>query len=90
MYTSLHHSSRNTSLLLLLLQSAKLQDELRIRIEDWTTTQLLGDLFIKFSPYLKMYQIYCNNYEQAVECLNNCMKRKDIESLIEVNIVLKM
>ena len=36
----------------------------------------IGDLFIKFCPYFKMYQNYCNNYDQAMVLLAKYSAKK--------------
>jgi len=36
----------------------------------------IGDLFVKFCPYFKMYQNYCNNYDQAMVLLAKYSAKK--------------
>jgi len=63
--------------------SIKLLNDLRKRLDNWTNEQTIGDLLIKFLPYLKLYQIYCNNYENALETVRECYRKKDFEALVE-------
>lgn len=39
-------------------------------------TTRIGDLFVKFCPYFKMYQNYCNNYDQAMVLLAKYSAKK--------------
>mmetsp|Transcript_7041 Transcript_7041/g.11631 ORF Transcript_7041/g.11631 Transcript_7041/m.11631 type:complete len:468 (+) Transcript_7041:94-1497(+) len=36
----------------------------------------IGDQFVKFCPYFKMYQNYCNNYDNAMVLLNRYNEKK--------------
>jgi len=55
--------------------SLKLLQELEERIRNWSPTQLIGDIFLKFFPFFKAYNQYFNNYDDAIETLVECMKR---------------
>ncbi len=46
------------------LNTALLQD-----LKSSQQTDTIGEQFIKFCPYLKMYQHYCNNYDTATVLL---------------------
>merc|ERR1719245_49837 len=35
-----------------------------------SNTKNIGDQFVKFCPYFRMYQNYCNNYDEAMVLLN--------------------
>ena len=51
-----------------------LLDQLRDRVANWSETQLLGDIFIKIAPFLKLYSTYGTNYENAVSVFQREMK----------------
>eukprot|EP01117_Protostelium_nocturnum_P012692 TRINITY_DN467_c0_g1_i1.p1 TRINITY_DN467_c0_g1~~TRINITY_DN467_c0_g1_i1.p1 ORF type:complete len:1282 (-),score=607.35 TRINITY_DN467_c0_g1_i1:202-4047(-) len=57
--------------------SVKLHQELESRMKKWSSTQLIGDVFLKFYPFFKAYNQYCNNYDAALECYLECMKRPE-------------
>eukprot|EP01114_Cavostelium_apophysatum_P015268 TRINITY_DN4122_c0_g1_i4.p1 TRINITY_DN4122_c0_g1~~TRINITY_DN4122_c0_g1_i4.p1 ORF type:complete len:945 (+),score=286.26 TRINITY_DN4122_c0_g1_i4:179-3013(+) len=61
--------------------SNKLLQELEQRIANWTQTQTVGDIFLKFYPFFKAYNQYCNNYDSALACYTECMKRPDFVNL---------
>eukprot|EP01119_Soliformovum_irregulare_P010256 TRINITY_DN2512_c0_g3_i5.p1 TRINITY_DN2512_c0_g3~~TRINITY_DN2512_c0_g3_i5.p1 ORF type:complete len:863 (+),score=271.43 TRINITY_DN2512_c0_g3_i5:25-2613(+) len=64
--------------------TTKLLEELKLRVETWNPqTTLIGDVFLKFHPFFKMYTQYCNNYEESMECLHACMKKKDFAEAAE-------
>jgi len=56
--------------------SIQLCKELKKRIENWEDFSLIGDVFVKFYPFFRTYTQYCNNYDNALETLNNCLKNK--------------
>jgi hypothetical protein len=39
------------------------------RVMSWSTSQRIGDIFLKFAPFLKMYTTYSNNYDTALQSL---------------------
>eukprot|EP01100_Stratorugosa_tubuloviscum_P001517 TRINITY_DN1335_c1_g5_i1.p1 TRINITY_DN1335_c1_g5~~TRINITY_DN1335_c1_g5_i1.p1 ORF type:complete len:574 (-),score=253.67 TRINITY_DN1335_c1_g5_i1:120-1841(-) len=48
--------------------------QLQNRVNSWSNIQKIGDLFLKLSPYLKIYREYCQSYNKAsstVEELRN-------------------
>ena len=42
---------------------------------------LIGDQFVKFCPYFRMYQNYCNNYDQAMVVLNKYSEKQSFQAL---------
>lgn len=55
-----------------------LLSDLKERVDNWSNTQTIGDIFIKMSPFMKMYTQYTNNYESAVVMLEQSANDKDI------------
>lgn len=43
-----------------------LHSELKARIGAWTPTSTIGEIFVKFTPFLKMYTAYSNIYDSAI------------------------
>lgn len=42
--------------------------ELSVRLEGWNDdTSLIGDVFVRYAPMLKLYSTYGNNYEDAIK-----------------------
>jgi hypothetical protein len=68
--------------------AVKLLTEVEERIKSWGPNQLMGDIFLKFYPFFKAYNQYCNNYDAAVECYLECMKRPSFATLCAVSIIL--
>lgn len=40
------------------------------RVNKWSPEQTIGDIFLRFAPFLKMYTTHSNNYDQALETLS--------------------
>lgn len=47
-----------------------LLSKLQARVDEWTPQSTLGDLFKKFAPFFKMYTTYSNNYDAAIDALD--------------------
>jgi FYVE/RhoGEF/PH domain-containing protein 5/6 len=45
----------------------KLCDDIEARVVSWTNESSLGDIFLSFSPFLKMYSMYVSNHDHAIE-----------------------
>eukprot|EP01105_Mastigella_eilhardi_P019625 TRINITY_DN4633_c0_g1_i2.p1 TRINITY_DN4633_c0_g1~~TRINITY_DN4633_c0_g1_i2.p1 ORF type:complete len:390 (+),score=87.26 TRINITY_DN4633_c0_g1_i2:616-1785(+) len=43
----------------------QLLQSLEERMKAWNSTQLMGDLFLKLLPFLRIYSIYTSNYERS-------------------------
>lgn len=48
----------------------KFLQDLEQRVQSWGPDSLLGDVFVTFSPYFKMYTQYINNQEKALDVLD--------------------
>jgi hypothetical protein len=47
----------------------KLLQQIEERVKSWSNTQLIGDVFLLFAPFLKLYTTYSKNYESAIQSL---------------------
>jgi len=70
--------------------------EIDQRVNIWSDTQTIGDIFKDIIPYLKIYDSYGNNYDTSLEILKDCQKNllfanavSQIESTLETNIRLE-
>eukprot|EP01087_Luapelamoeba_hula_P015990 TRINITY_DN4870_c0_g1_i1.p1 TRINITY_DN4870_c0_g1~~TRINITY_DN4870_c0_g1_i1.p1 ORF type:complete len:879 (+),score=134.78 TRINITY_DN4870_c0_g1_i1:193-2829(+) len=54
-----------------------LLDDLRARVANWGDTQIVGDIFLKLAPYLKLYTLYTNNYDKICSILAKAAKDKN-------------
>jgi hypothetical protein len=53
------------------------------RVEGWHTGQLLGDVFVRFAPFLKVYVDYAANYDAAIDLSTRLLQdRKDYAALM--------
>eukprot|EP01105_Mastigella_eilhardi_P002739 TRINITY_DN1350_c3_g1_i1.p1 TRINITY_DN1350_c3_g1~~TRINITY_DN1350_c3_g1_i1.p1 ORF type:complete len:717 (+),score=185.48 TRINITY_DN1350_c3_g1_i1:47-2197(+) len=43
----------------------QLMADLEERLKDWGPTHLLGDLFLKLIPFLRIYSVYTSNYDKS-------------------------
>lgn len=54
------------------LVNQELYQQLQLRLEDWDPIQgLLGNLFIDFIPYLRIYSLYATNFNSALASLKD-------------------
>eukprot|EP01087_Luapelamoeba_hula_P017457 TRINITY_DN5505_c0_g1_i1.p1 TRINITY_DN5505_c0_g1~~TRINITY_DN5505_c0_g1_i1.p1 ORF type:complete len:1317 (+),score=235.45 TRINITY_DN5505_c0_g1_i1:175-4125(+) len=44
---------------------------------------VVGDIFLQWSDYFKMYQSYCDNYDNAVACVRNLAKNPKVEAFLQ-------
>ncbi|GAM24602.1 hypothetical protein SAMD00019534_077770 [Acytostelium subglobosum LB1] len=44
------------------------------RIESWSDTQKIGDIFLKLAPYLRSYTLYSNQYNESILQLSSLQK----------------
>lgn len=49
----------------------QLLDSLEERISKWSRYQCIGDVFLKFAPFLKLYIQYINNSDEALTTISN-------------------
>jgi hypothetical protein len=49
--------------------------ELEVRVNQWNPSQCLGDIFLRFTGFLKVYTTYIKNYEFSINTLNECKKK---------------
>lgn len=55
--------------------NSRFRDTLRKRREEeWEANPQMGDLFLDFAPYFKMYTLYINNHEAATKLLSSLAK----------------
>jgi len=54
--------------------SKEVLNELEHRINNWTQSQRVGDIFVKMSPIMKLYSEYINNFEKASKSLGELLK----------------
>eukprot|EP00727_Mastigamoeba_balamuthi_P003006 m51a1_g12702 putative pleckstrin domain-containing protein (546) ;mRNA; f:1-2039 len=65
---------------------AKFLEKLSERLENWSETTTMGDVFLNDTQWIKLYKYYINNYDNAQEtlqkCKDNCSEFRDyIESM---------
>src|SRR3989338_212649 len=56
----------------------QLLEELTERVNNWSESQKVGDIFLKIAPYFKLYNEYSNNYEASLECFDQ-LYTKDVQ-----------
>ncbi|GAM23528.1 hypothetical protein SAMD00019534_067030 [Acytostelium subglobosum LB1] len=66
----------------IILTNTMLKEELQRRLKAWDTDTQIGDIFLKFSSFLKVYSQYSINYETAIEVLNECQKQPKFRSYL--------
>ena len=53
----------------------KLLQSLKERIDNWSYTQKLGDVFLEMAPFLTVYIQYCNNYEYSIAAVEKARNK---------------
>eukprot|EP01119_Soliformovum_irregulare_P018598 TRINITY_DN5740_c0_g1_i2.p1 TRINITY_DN5740_c0_g1~~TRINITY_DN5740_c0_g1_i2.p1 ORF type:complete len:250 (-),score=44.15 TRINITY_DN5740_c0_g1_i2:18-767(-) len=48
-----------------------LLEDLKKRLQTWTPGQRIGDIFLQLVPFMKLYEVYINNYNNAVAFLTS-------------------
>eukprot|EP00002_Diphylleia_rotans_P002280 TRINITY_DN1144_c0_g4_i3.p1 TRINITY_DN1144_c0_g4~~TRINITY_DN1144_c0_g4_i3.p1 ORF type:complete len:544 (+),score=111.42 TRINITY_DN1144_c0_g4_i3:60-1691(+) len=54
------------------------RDKLHERLVKWSSEAMIGDIFVKMGPYLKIYTQYINNYDNAINTLRRQLDRRDM------------
>lgn len=81
---------------MILRVNESLLTELAVPLNEWTQETQVGNIFIKMveiscefltckHPFFKTYQIYCNNYESALQKLEECKKRNSVNNFLKQN-----
>jgi len=52
-----------------------LEDELKNRVENWSKHRTVADIFLRFTPFMKIYTQYVNNYDIAIAAVQQCLAR---------------
>ncbi|CEP01275.1 hypothetical protein PBRA_001881 [Plasmodiophora brassicae] len=55
----------------------KFLDELSVRMVQWDDTQKIGDVFLAFAPFLRMYCSYANQHEDGTRVLQQMRQNRD-------------
>eukprot|EP01087_Luapelamoeba_hula_P022102 TRINITY_DN7853_c0_g1_i1.p1 TRINITY_DN7853_c0_g1~~TRINITY_DN7853_c0_g1_i1.p1 ORF type:complete len:1027 (-),score=176.48 TRINITY_DN7853_c0_g1_i1:35-3115(-) len=55
---------------LILPLNQELLKNINDRINNWSPSQMIGDVFLRMAPFLKMYNDYSNNYKYALGIYN--------------------
>lgn len=54
--------------------NSQLLEELKVREENWDETTYIGDLFLKWSPFFKLYTEYSQKYQEALLLIQKAEK----------------
>jgi len=61
----------------------KFLQDFKQRTANFKKDTMIGDIFIKFSQFLKIYSQYSRNYSEAMNALNECKKQSKFKSYLE-------
>ncbi|KAF2072068.1 hypothetical protein CYY_006610 [Polysphondylium violaceum] len=61
----------------------KFLHDFKTRTANFKKDTMIGDIFIKFSQFLKIYSQYSRNYSEAMNALNECKKQSKFKSYLE-------
>ena len=65
----LHHNILITAAIIISFFLIPMQIRERMRL--WPEERRIGDIFVKFSPFFKMYTEYVKNFDNAISNINN-------------------
>jgi len=68
----------------ILMTHCKLMMDLEERVQQWSDTQVIGDVFVANAESLKMYTTYVNNYEVALKTLAAAENKKSFSKFMKV------
>jgi len=64
--------------------NSNLLDQIQERVTDWNNeTSLIGDLFVQWAPYLKMYKEYGSNFDVSTTTATRMCEQRQINAVLE-------
>jgi len=57
--------------------------ELEKRKEVWNEDQQVGNIFVQFAPFFKMYKLFINNYDNAIQLFHTLMKNPKFQTFCQ-------
>ena len=58
--------------------------DIQKRFDSWNESTLIGDIFLRLTPFLKLYTEYSNNYNKSMELITlACKKSKPFKEFVE-------
>lgn len=74
--------------------NTSLLQKLHKALDSWspqhTSSLPIAQIFLEIHPFLKLYHVYCDNYEQALKKLEETKKRKEIGLFLKVRYHLRL
>ncbi|EGC30399.1 hypothetical protein DICPUDRAFT_99548 [Dictyostelium purpureum] len=67
---------------IILSYNKRLLSDIEGRTKEWKQDTMIGDIFIKFSNFLKIYSQYSRSYSEAMGVLNECKKQSKFKSYL--------
>lgn len=64
----------------IIIINENLQSELKSRINNWSQTQKIGDVFLRNVKIFQLYKPYCENYDNAIAHIKLLSKKKAFSS----------
>eukprot|EP00045_Choanoeca_perplexa_P013590 m.154690 g.154690 ORF g.154690 m.154690 type:complete len:1181 (+) comp16394_c1_seq8:839-4381(+) len=58
-------------------------EELDKRFCNWTTDATVGDVFLKYVRFFKVYVTFSNNFDVALSTINQCRKKSSFKQFLE-------
>jgi RhoGEF domain len=55
--------------------NTKLAEDLAERLENWSSTQCIGDIFLKLIEFMKVYKLYVQNYSRSLTLLDKLQRK---------------
>lgn len=63
--------------------NTKVLEDVGNRLNNWSDFSCIGDVFLEFIPFFKVYKEYCSNYDDAIVELERCAKRKEVATYLK-------
>ncbi len=79
-FSSIHCDTRRCALFMKYIEmilgfNQLLLTELKKRESGWNDSTLIGDVFLKLTPFLKLYTEYSNNYDRSIEFVKQATRK---------------
>lgn len=66
----------------------KFLSDFEARMKSWDETTIIGDIFLNYSAYFKMYTSYCDGHEKAVQEYRRILRRREAMKTFHKNATL--
>ncbi len=63
--------------------NGKFLSEIEARISNWDLDAKIGDVFIRYAPFFRLYNEYCSSYDKAEQIYQSSQKNQQFATYLE-------